>query len=65
MLRKLLGGNKKTKNKKTKLMDLNGQDFIDAYNKQMADTGKTTLAEKAKFSRLRDKQREKAYNMEY
>ena len=60
MLRKLLGGNKKTK-----LMDLNGQEFIDAYNKQMTDTGKTTLAEKAKFSRLRAKQREKAYNMEY
>ena len=46
-------------------MDLNGQEFIDAYNKQMTDTGKTTLAEKAKFSRLRAKQREKAYNMEY
>lgn len=62
MLNKLFG---KKKNKKTKLMDLNGQEFIDAYNKQMADTGKTTLAEKAKFSRLRAKQREKAYNMEY
>ena len=62
MLKKLFG---KKKNKKTKLMDLNGQEFIDAYNKQMTDTGKTTLAEKAKFSRLRAKQREKAYNMEY
>ena len=46
-------------------MDVNGQDFIDAYNKQMADTGKTTLAEKAKFSKIRAKQREEAYNMEY
>ena len=62
MLNKLFG---KKKNKKTKLMDLTGQEFIDAYNKQMTDTGKTTLAEKAKFSRLRAKQREKAYNMEY
>tara|TARA_Y100000991_G_scaffold207054_1_gene184729 strand:+ start:658 stop:846 length:189 start_codon:yes stop_codon:yes gene_type:complete len=62
MLKKLLG---KKKNKKTKLMDLNGQDFIDAYNKQMTDTGKATLAEKAKFSKIRAKQREKAYNMEY
>ena len=62
MLNKLFG---KKKNKKTKLMDLSGQEFIDAYNKQMTDTGKTTLAEKAKFSRLRAKQREKAYNMEY
>lgn len=62
MLKKLLG---KKKNKKTKLIDLNGQDFIDAYNKQMTDTGKATLAEKAKFSKIRAKQREKAYNMEY
>ena len=62
MLKKLLG---KKKNKKTKWMDLNGQDFIDAYNKQMTDTGKATLAEKAKFSRLRAKQRQEAYNKEY
>ena len=62
MLKKLLG---KKKNKKTKLIDLNGQDFIDAYTKQMTDTGKATLAEKAKFSKIRAKQREKAYNMEY
>ena len=62
MLNKLFG---KKKNKKTKLMDLNGQEFIDAYNKQMSDIGKATLAEKAKFSRIRAKQREEAYNKEY
>ena len=53
------------KKKKKGIMALDGQEFIDAYNKQMADTGKATLAEKAKFSRIRAKQREKAYNMEY
>ena len=51
---------------------LTGQAFIDFYEKKLRDTGKTTLGEKArytkekaKFSRLRAKQREKAYNMEY
>ena len=53
------------KKKKKGIMALDGQEFIDAYNKQMADTGKATLAEKAKFSKIRAKQREKAYNMEY
>ncbi len=51
--------------KKKGIMALDGEDFIKAYNQQMADTGKATLAEKAKFSRIRAKQREKAYNMEY
>ena len=54
------------KNKKKKgIMALDGQDFIKAYNKQMSDTGKATLAEKVKFSRIRAKQREEAYNKEY
>ena len=56
MLKKLLGNNK---NKKTKLIDLSGQDFIDAYNKQMTDTGKSTLAEKAKFFKETQKLRRK------
>ena len=46
-------------------MCIRDRDFIDAYNKQMTDTGKATLAEKAKFSKIRAKQREEAYNMEY
>ena len=38
------------KNKKKKgILALSGQAYIDAYNKQMTDTGKTTLAEKARF----------------
>ena len=56
MLKKLLGNNK---NKKTNLIDLSGQDFIDAYNKQMTDTGKSTLAEKAKFFKETQKLRRK------
>ena len=31
----------------------------------MSDKGKATLAEKVKFSRIRAKQREEAYNKEY
>ena len=38
------------KNKKKKgILGLEGQAYLDAYNKKMADTGKTTLAEKARF----------------
>ena len=48
MLKNLLGKNK-NKNKKTKLIDLSGQAYLDAYNKQMRETGKSTLAEKARF----------------
>ena len=48
MLKNLLGKNK-NKNKKTKLIDLSGQAYLDAYNKKMTDTGKTTLAEKSRF----------------
>ena len=58
MLNKLFG---KKKNKKTKLKHLNGQEFIDAYNKQLEETGKATLAEKAKFTKISAKQREDAY----
>ena len=38
------------KNKKKKgILGLEGQAYLDAYNKKMADTGKTTLAEKSRF----------------
>tara|TARA_B100000424_G_scaffold20993_1_gene14991 strand:+ start:62 stop:238 length:177 start_codon:yes stop_codon:yes gene_type:complete len=38
------------KNKKKKgILGLEGQAYIDAYNKQMEETGKSTLAEKARF----------------
>ena len=38
------------KNKKKKgILGLEGQAYLDAYNKQMQETGKSTLAEKARF----------------
>ena len=38
------------KNKKKKgILGLEGQAYVDAYNKKMTDTGKTTLSEKARF----------------
>jgi len=38
------------KNKKKKgILGLEGQAYLDAYNKKMTDTGKTTLSEKARF----------------
>ena len=38
------------KNKKKKgILGLEGQAYVDAYNQKMYDTGKTTLAEKARF----------------
>ena len=38
------------KNKKKKgILGLEGQAYVDAYNKKMTDTGKTTLAEKSRF----------------
>ena len=38
------------KNKKKKgILSLTGQAYLDAYNQKMNDTGKTTLAEKARF----------------
>ena len=38
------------KNKKKKgILGLKGQAYLDAYNQKMNDTGKTTLAEKARF----------------
>ena len=40
------------KNKKKKgILGLEGQAYLDAYNKKMTDTGKTTLAEKYKFTK--------------
>tara|TARA_B100000123_G_C25553586_1_gene350692 strand:+ start:110 stop:280 length:171 start_codon:yes stop_codon:yes gene_type:complete len=35
--------------KKKGILSLTGQAYLDAYNKQMKDTGKSTLAEKARF----------------
>ena len=37
------------KKKKKGILRLEGQAYLDAYNQKMADTGKTTLAEKARF----------------
>ena len=38
------------KNKKKKgILGLEGQAYVDAYNQKMNDTGKPTLAEKARF----------------
>ena len=38
------------KNKKKKgILGLEGQAYLDSYNKQMKETGKSTLAEKARF----------------
>ena len=38
------------KNKKKKgILGLEGQAYVYAYNQKMNDTGKTTLAEKARF----------------
>ena len=38
------------KNKKKKgILGLEGQAYLDAYNQKMNDTGKKTLAEKARF----------------
>ena len=35
--------------KKKGILGLEGQAYVDAYNQKMNDTGKTTLAEKARF----------------
>ena len=35
--------------KKKGILGLEGQAYLDAYNKKMTDTGKTTLAEKSRF----------------
>jgi len=38
------------KNKKKKgILGLEGQAYVDAYNKKKKETGKTTLVEKARF----------------
>ena len=48
------------KNKKKKgIFGLEGQAYVDAYNQKMNDTGKTTLAEKARFVKETDKIRNK------
>tara|TARA_R100000988_G_C3859023_1_gene98412 strand:- start:315 stop:491 length:177 start_codon:yes stop_codon:yes gene_type:complete len=48
------------KNKKKKgILGLEGQAYLDAYNKKQKETGKTSLAERARFiketSKLRNK----------
>ena len=35
--------------KKKGILGLKGQAYLDAYNNQMKETGKSTLAEKARF----------------
>ena len=40
----MFGKNKKKPTKKD-ILGLTGQEYIDAYNQKMNDTGKTTLAE--------------------
>ena len=48
------------KNKKKKgILGLEGQAYLDAYNKQMEETGKSTLAEKARFVKETSKIRNK------
>jgi|TARA_B100002052_G_C15818363_1_gene569310 hypothetical protein len=48
------------KNKKKKsILGLEGQAYLDAYNRKMNDTGKTTLAEKARFVKETTKIRNK------
>jgi hypothetical protein len=48
------------KNKKKKgILGLEGQAYIDAYNQKMNDTGKTTLAEKYRFTKETAKIRNK------
>jgi len=48
------------KNKKKKgILGLNGQAYIDAYNNKMKETGKTSLAEKARFVKEKAKIRKK------
>ena len=44
----MFGKNKK-KPTKQDILGLTGQEYIDAYNQKMSQTGKTTLAEKARF----------------
>ena len=44
----MFGKNKKKPTKKD-ILGLTGQEYIDAYNQKMSQTGKTTLAEKARF----------------
>ena len=43
----MLGKNKKKKG----ILNLKGQAYIDAYNQKMKETGKTTLAEKYRFTK--------------
>ena len=42
-----------------KKKDLKGQAYLDFYNKKLKDTGKTSLAEKAKFFKETQKLRNK------
>tara|TARA_R100001463_G_scaffold114827_1_gene170013 strand:- start:4496 stop:4672 length:177 start_codon:yes stop_codon:yes gene_type:complete len=48
------------KNKKKKgILGLKGQAYLDAYNKKMKDTGKTSLAEKYRFTKETSKVKNK------
>jgi len=47
------------KKKKKGILNLEGQAYLDAYKKKMKDTGKSTLAEKARFVKETSKIRNK------
>ena len=47
------------KKKKKGILNLEGQAYLDAYKKKMKDTGKSTLAEKARFVKETSKMRNK------
>ena len=47
------------KKKKKGILNLKGQAYLDAYKKQMKDTGKSTLAEKARLVKETSKMRKK------
>ena len=47
------------KKKKKGILNLKGQDYLDAYKIQMKDTGNSTLAEKARFVKETSKIRNK------
>ncbi len=47
------------KKKKKGILSLSGQAYIDAYNQKLKETGKASLAEKARFVKEKAKIRKK------
>ena len=47
------------KKKKKGILNLKGQAYLDAYKEKMKSTGKSTLAEKARFVKETSKMRKK------